>query len=831
MANFVDSYLDFSQGEIDPRNVYLSTNPQTNKGCSLLDNFTLSKTRGIQRRTGTINVGSPKYPVDLSNHKVVSKTLFVGKGYSFVGMMYVVETSDLNSAQILEMADDSGVGLVPPNSKALVMDWYRSTGDTETYLNSFAMYIDHTAPLSSAYYDLFPVVTSNEWTDVYGFATASFQTYSVYTHHTGCIAPFVVYYNEADNIIDWFNHSDGLYITNKGYWPYNDISNAFSRPFEQANLNPKLGLSVARGDTDDIFNITSKYYNDVSDAFEDWSSVSPPTKPHPLSKRIDYLRITILNNNYILKYSGTETSPGVIQFLDDLTSYDTHRFRLLVDGDDTGELWTVVSTEVNTTDFNLESFNRTDGFPDNAMFFDQRLLFTRDGRIFNSGVGNAFFFNQYRFAQPKLQGVYLYYPPLNNPIKRELPLLIDYSGAKVESDAFDFTPLSEALVDASWLNKSQGIEFGTYSEVNNISGLDDSIYSFNSIKSLLGTSHGSKKSISLKAGPDTIFVDGSNKYLRNYYYNGQIRTYVSSNLNDLSPTIIEHLMDNQVNSDDLDILEVSYNQDSQMIYAVIGPSQSLVGLTYDRLANKSAWSRVTLGDSGIPAKVYSSSFLRNDRSDSTNYIVTLRDHIFYLEKFAKEYNKEEMNAFEVFGGAVTVADLPYYLDFSRGFRGATSTTWNVGMEYAGTQVSVLSDGFWVSGVPVDALGVLVLDRAVRTLVVGYPYKSRFRTLNAEPTFGEVGDALHWIKHINYVHLRLRRSYGGMICTHDLANLEKIPYPSDHMIVGESLKLHTGPIDIHLSQSSGPESSVYIETEAPYPFELLAINIKGEVNER
>ena len=82
-----------------------------------------------------------------------------------------------------------------------------------------------------------------------------------------------------------------------------------------------------------------------------------------------------------------------------------------------------------------------------------------------------------------------------------------------------------------------------------------------------------------------------------------------------------------------------------------------------------------------------------------------------------------------------------------------------------------------------------------------------------------------------MHLRLNKSYGGFICTHNLDVIEKLPYDNDRMIVDDSLKLFSGELVIHIVQESSPENSVYIESDAPYPFELLAMTVKGESNER
>lgn len=837
MAKFNKSFLDFSSGEISPNSLHRVVSEELNKGVSYLENAFTNSDKSLERRTGTLKVTKTKYPVDPSNPSVRLLPLFIGRGVSFIGMMYVVDTTGWDNQMKDDLYADSGILYPTDGDKILVIDWYKSSGSGDTYSNTLVIYLDTNTsiPSISLYAGVYPKTASNEWVDLYGFNFAYFQNMCVATHSTGCVEPFVFFYRQGTTSgMSWFNHRDGLNVTNPDYWPNSDISRAISVPFDKANANPNTALKLEKlGDTD--IKVTAQWYDKSTSSYGDWSTTNnledPVPKPHPLRNRIDYLRVTILANSYILRYMGSEVSPGVYDLVDDLTLYDSHKFSLHIDADGSDGLWTVISNPVTTSDFNLESFNITSGYPDNCIFFDQRLVFIRDGVFYNSNVGNAFLFNQYRFPQAKVMGAEIYTPLIGSTELRYLPLLIDYSGQKVASDAFDFTPLTDSMVDNSWVNKSQNLEFGTYTEVNNISGLEDSMYSYNSIKSLLGTNNGSKRSVSIKAGSDTIFIDGNNRSARNYYYDGRTRRYHSDNLFDINPDIVKHLMPDSVNEEDVFIKEVSYNVDSSTIYFVIGPHNALIGCTYSRDSNVLSLHRVTLGGESR-VEVYSSAFVRNDKSLSVNYIATQRDGEFWLERFAYKYNKEEMNAFEVFGGSVQPHYLPCYLDFASRFVGSISGTFNIGMDYAGKSVEAFGDGFWIGTLPVDSLGNITLDRNVRTLVVGYKYGTDIIFLECEPNVGgTLGEMLHALKSYEYVHLRLNKSFGGKIANISVNELEKIPYENDDMIVGQSLKLFTGSVDVHLNQRSSVNNKVRIFTDAPYPFEIVGVLFKGEVNER
>lgn len=841
MANFTKPFTDFSLGEISPRNLSMVTSQETSKGVSFLENAFTNSLKELERRTGSIKVASTIYPVASTNQFCRCMDFFIGRNNSYVAMMYFSLYGELTPTQKGDV--DSLIGIPSDDtSLILMMDFYKSTGTSDTYLNTLAIPLDNTDS-NYHYYsrDIFgyPSTLGTDWKDLYGFNLSKFQAFSVMTHNSGLVEPIVLFFNSETNQMDYFLHSEGMYQTNKSYYPVPSIVRPFGLPFNQANLNPNIAIEVEQHTETDIpsgmwFKLTAKYYDPDASDYVDWSTyTADPDKPNPFDKFARYIRLTIGGNQYVLRY--VRTLPSNSQFLD-LTLFDEHIFALTLDSK-AAPLQGVVGTAQITTDFQVEMFNRVDAYPDTSIIYDQRLVFHRDGRLINTGVGNAFFLHQYRFAQDTIVGVYTI-PTGAAPGSPQYDivsydLLIDYSGQKIQTDAFDFNPLSETLPDVSWLNKGNNLELGGATEVLNVSGLEDSIYSFASIRSITGAAHGSKSAISVKAGSDTIFVDGDNRSIRNFYYDGRTRNYVSNNLNNINPGIVEHLMDESVNTEDVIIKEMSYDNDNTVLYCIVGPHNTLVGLTYHRDSELQSWHRVTLGnEDNVKVDVFSSCFLRNDKSSNVRYVVTLRDGKFWLERFAYRYNKAEMNPFQVYGGSVTTDKLPVYLDFASRFVGPTSNTWNIGLDYANKTVDVFGDGFWIGKRTASALGVITLDREVRTLVVGYTYGSDIIFMEVEPNFGGAnGSFLHYLKSYNYVHLRLYKSFGGKITNTSVNQLEKIPYSNDDMIVNVSLKLFTGAVNVHLSQASSVDNKFRIFTDAPYPFILSSALVKGDANER
>lgn len=860
MADFKHPFIDFSRGEVEDKLLVLSTAQEDRKSISYSENGGTTKTKGLGRRTGTIKENRVKWTVSEDHSTVRSISLYVGKGKSFLINMYVIKYGNLTDAEKLAFLDlVPDVGTIPDDRLFMNFDFYSDNGESLTFVNGFPLpldvnYIDEVA-------DFYPGVLNNDWTNVDGFRFAKYKNFMIFTHESGGVEPFVASYNGS--IFEYFLYSNGLFKTSTGYYPTQDISAPFNVPFNVSNLNPDVALRIERvvGSDEATFYVRAMYYDPSTKTYINWEDYDEPlssvpgARIHPLKGFNKFLRVTIGGNSYVLKY-GLTIKPSrpfgeYVENIWDTTDpdyNDEHIFYLVLDAPTANNLYAITASGAvkTTTDFQIESFNKIEGYPDNVIFHQQRLLFNRDDRIFNSNVGNAFFMHQYRFPQTVIHGIkFVEAEDLpTNPgtwVEKEVkyPLLLNYTGIKTDQDAFDFFPFASSFSEKAWMQSSEVLEYGTFSEVLNIKPVQDAIYSFNNLDSGTGTSKGSRKSLSLRAGDFTLFVGGDNKTLRDYYFDGRARTYVSNDLNQLNKEIIKHLSElysDKLSDEDFFIKEISFDDDNDTIYLVIGPTNALISFRYNNTDGISSWSRVTLGGHDLDGgyvEVHSAAFLRNDTSQSSMFFVTKRDGVFYNERQAKPYSHKQMNAALVYGAAnVLPKHLPVYLDFSeRQVAEVATHSWTVSEYFFDKTVDVFADGFWIKNVEVGSAGELILNREVNTIVVGFRYKSKWKTMAVEPSIGGLsGSSLDMNKHINHHHLRLHNSYGGSIGHSDGSYLERIPYDSTNMLVGTGLELYTGPAEISPDQDVDEDVQGYIETDAPYPFELLAWVIKGEVND-
>ena len=848
MADFKHSFFDFSRGEISEKNLVLSTSNEEKKGVSFLQNSYTTKNKGMKRRAGTIKGPSPRFIVSSTYDNVRAIPFFIGDDLSFLAMVYV-STFDENDEA--ELGDDYGDGgfNIQGSFYNLTFDFYKIegegvSGDTETYLNTYTLPLDPSQDFTPLFTDLLlPESSSLAWTDLYGWKMTSFQNLFLFCHETGSVEPFYFSYNADANLFFPQPAKLGLQTTNPGFYPDAYLSAVLGLPFEQPNLNSDLSIGIQRiGSDANQFTIRAQYWNPVSSAFSAWSSVvTVSNKIHPLAGVKTYIRLNIGAGTYILRYINSPSGRTKdLSFGGDILDpdySDTHTFSLVLD-DRTTPLFTVALASpdfLSTSDFSVEAFTVRQGFPDNLIFQDQRLVFSRKGRFFNSATGNAFFFNQYRFANELMDFVALQVtaPPATLGYTQR-PLLLKYGGTKIQSDPFDFIPSSEFLTTRNWLSKSEVMEVGNFGGVNNISGTEDSIYAFDSIRVAFGTSEKSRSTLSVKTKEASLFLGADRKTVYAYRYDGSARKYLADDLNLANDEIMEHNFsdDSGFNLDNLAVKEMSYDDDKDIVYFYLQPTNSVVALRYSREDGIQSWTRVQLGNFEDEfVDIRSTCFIKTNTSQGFQYFVTKRGGTYYLEKIAKEYPYVEMNVRLVVDD-YSESDLPVLLDFSeRQISGVATDTWTLGAFYANKTVDVFADGFWIKDVLVDNAGTLVLDRDVYFIIAGFRYKSTHQTLSIEPNTGGLnGGNLDAKKHINRHHIRLYRSYGGYIGHTDGSYLEKIPYDADNMVVGVSLKLFTGFKDISPDQESSKDVRGYIETEAPYPFEIIAWNIKGEVND-
>lgn len=139
-------------------------------------------------------------------------------------------------------------------------------------------------------------------------------------------------------------------------------------------------------------------------------------------------------------------------------------------------------------------------------------------------------------------------------------------------------------------------------------------------------------------------------------------------------------------------------------------------------------------------------------------------------------------------------------------------------ELAGETVDVLGDGRRFSGLKVDENGVVTLPATVQRAIIGLPYTTVIELPNVEIKTGD-GTMQGRKKQISNCVLRLQNSLGGAVGP-DKNTLDILPY--DETSAVSNIQLFTGDKEMVLPIGGfNNNGRLYIQTDAPYPFNLLA----------
>lgn len=140
-------------------------------------------------------------------------------------------------------------------------------------------------------------------------------------------------------------------------------------------------------------------------------------------------------------------------------------------------------------------------------------------------------------------------------------------------------------------------------------------------------------------------------------------------------------------------------------------------------------------------------------------------------------------------------------------------------ELVGESVDVLGDGRRFSGLKVDENGTVTLPAAVQQAIIGLPYTTIIELPNVEIKTGD-GTMQGRKKQVSNCVLRLQNSLGGAAGPNE-NTLDILPY--DETSAVSNIQLFTGDKEMILPIGGfNNEGRLFIETDAPYPFNLLAV---------
>ena len=309
-----------------------------------------------------------------------------------------------------------------------------------------------------------------------------------------------------------------------------------------------------------------------------------------------------------------------------------------------------------------------------------------------------------------------------------------------------------------------------------------------------------------QVGDRILFVQNGGKRVRELGFSFESDRYQARD--------VTVMADNVGRSSVGNLFASAYQQNPDSTAYFLRRDGAIVGLTYERAENVYAFHEHFVGKESGDAKVLSIATVREGDNNSV-YVVVNRDGVFTIERLAQifQFEDEHKDARFLDGYAVIIND--------------TATTAITGQtRFANQTVSALVDGATINSVDIDSSGNATLPIAGSTVVLGYKYTSRLKTVPlAAPRVGVQADLRGAQASIFKAFLRLHRSLSGKV---GVEKLDEIDYRTPANSMDTAVPLFTGMLEQSVGSPSSRQPQLTIEMDTPQPFTLLSLHLETDL---
>jgi len=438
-----------------------------------------------------------------------------------------------------------------------------------------------------------------------------------------------------------------------------------------------------------------------------------------------------------------------------------------------------------STDFALGSFSDTTGHPTCVTFFEQRLVFAgttdQPQTVFFSKSGDYENMNENR------------------------------GGTIADDDAIIYTIASNQVNAIRFMTATRTLIIGTAGGEFTVSGggTDVAITPTN-ILIKKQSNHGAANLDAISAGNATLFVQRAKRKIRELAYNFDVDGYLAPDMTILA----EHITEGGVT-------QMAYQQEPNSILWMVRNDGQLIGFTYQRDQQVTAWHRHIFGGvfgSGN-AVCESVSVIPTDDNEYQVYVIikrtinsVTRRYVEYLNNF--DFDETDDTTFN-------------FLDSQLNYDGSATTT-ITGLDHLeGQSVSILANGATHPDKTVSS-GSITLDRSSTKVKVGLSYTSLLQTMRLDAG-SQDGTSQGRTKRIFDVTIRMYESIGVEVGP-DLSNMERIPFRSSADDMDSGLGVFTGDKEVEFRGNYETDGFVFVRQTQPLPLTILSLYPKLQTND-
>ena len=438
-----------------------------------------------------------------------------------------------------------------------------------------------------------------------------------------------------------------------------------------------------------------------------------------------------------------------------------------------------------TTDFALGAFSDTTGYPTCVTFFEQRLVFagtkSQPQTIFFSKSGD--------------------YENMDDA----------YHDTIADDDAIVYTIASNQVNAIRFMTATRTLIIGTAGGEFTVSGggTDVAITPTN-ILIKKQSNHGAANVDAIAAGNATLFLQRAKRKVRELAYNFDVDGYLAPDMTILA----EHISEGG-------IVQMAYQQEPNSILWLVRGDGQLIGFTYQRDQQVTAWHRHIFGGSFSSGQAVCESVavIPTDDSEYQVWVIIKRTidgstvrYVEYLNNF--DFDETDDTSFN-------------FLDSQLEYDGSATTSISGLDHLEGEEVAVLADGATHPNKTVSS-GSITLDRSSEKVKVGLPYTSLLQTMRLDAG-SQDGTSQGRTKRIFDVTIRMYESIGVEVGP-DLNNMERIPFRSSADEMDQGITVFTGDKEVEFRGNYETDGFVYVRQTQPLPLTILSLYPKLQTND-
>ena len=441
------------------------------------------------------------------------------------------------------------------------------------------------------------------------------------------------------------------------------------------------------------------------------------------------------------------------------------------------EILTTLSASTATENWRLGAFSDTTGHPSTVTFFEQRLVFAgtteQPQTVFFSKSGD--------------------YENMDANI----------GGTIADSDAIIYTIASNQVNAIRFMTATRTLIIGTAGGEFSVSGGgSDVAITPTNILIKKQSNHGAANLDALAVGNVTLFMQRARRKMRELAYNFDVDGYIAPDMTILA----EHITEGGIS-------QMAYQQEPNQIIWLVRGDGELVGFTYQREQQVTAWHRHIFGGAFGSGKAVCESVavIPTDDTEYEVYVIIKRT----INGATKRYI-EVLNTFDFTETDNTTFN---FLDSQLDYNGSSTTTISGLSHLEGQTVSILADGATHADKVVSS-GSITLDRSATKVKVGLSYTSLLQTMRIDAGARD-GTSQSKTKRIYEITIRLFESVGVEVGP-DLNNLERIPFRSSANAMNQGITPFTGDKEVEFRGNYETDGFVFVRQTQPLPLTILSL---------